>query len=78
MLQAWLVPHIAEEKDNMSCGLGAAAAVHSGFAASWQSGLKQAVCKILEQVVSDCRDKASSMQMLVTGKHASAQHSVGC
>lgn len=70
MWQAWLVPHTAEEGGNMSCGLGAAAAVHSGFAASWQSGLKQAVCKLLREVATQQGSKPGGMHLLVTGKAA--------
>ena len=70
VLQAWLVPHVADQSEPITCGLGAAAAVHSGFSASWQSGLKQAVCKILLQAVHGQADKACNMRMLVTGEQA--------
>ena len=70
VLQAWLVPHEAGEAGSIGCGLGTVAAVHSGFSASWQSGLKQAVCSALQQAVKHSTQHASQMRMLVTGDTA--------
>ena len=65
--QAWLVPHTPEGAARVACGLGAVAAVHSGFNTSWQSGLKQAVCNILHTAVKNSSTDASKMRMLITG-----------
>ena len=67
-LQAWLVPYASEEEaGNIGCGCGPVPAVHSGFAASWQHGLKAAVCQMLKQAVKQSGQPASSMRMLITG-----------
>ena len=42
--------------------------MHAGFSTSWQSGLKQAVCKVLQQVVNQPASKPGNMQLLITGK----------
>ena len=67
-LQGWLVPHVEEGREDIKCGLGAGAAVHAGFSTSWQSGLKQAVCQVLGQVVSQPASKPGNMQLLITGE----------
>ena len=66
-MQAWLVPHSPEESANIGCGFGPVAAVHSGFSASWQKGLKAGVGKILRQAVKQSSKPASEMRMLITG-----------
>lgn len=67
-MQAWLVPHEASDTGSIGCGTGAVPAVHSGFSASWQSGLKQAVCTALQKAVKHSSRPASQMRMLVTGQ----------
>lgn len=67
-LQAWLVPHAPEEAAGIGCGLGPVPAVHSGFAASWQKGLKASVSQILKQAVKQSSQPASRMRMLITGQ----------
>ena len=66
-LQAWLVPHEASDTGSVGCSAGAVPAVHSGFSASWRSGLQQAVCTALQKAVQHSSRPASKMRMLVTG-----------
>ena len=44
--------------------------MHAGFSTSWQSGLKQAVCQVLEQVVSQPASEPGNMQLLITGEQS--------
>ena len=67
VLQAWLVPHVLREPASIGCGLGPVAAVHSGFSASWQTGLKHAVCSILQKAVKQSHQDGSNMKLLITG-----------
>ena len=67
-LQAWLVPHNAEEEAKIGyCGFGSAPAVHSGFSVSWQGALRKAVCSIVTGAVSSEGHNATKMRLLVTG-----------
>ena len=67
-LQAWLVPHDAEEEAKIGyCGFGSAPAVHSGFSVSWQGALRKAVCSIVTGAVGSEGHNATKMRLLVTG-----------
>lgn len=72
-VQAWLVPHTAEEEEcssaSQGCGISSAAAVHSGFNASWQRGLKKSVCSTIQQAVEQSGSAPGSMQVLITGSY---------
>ena len=70
LLQAWLVP-VAD--DSSSSG----AALHSGFSASWQQGLRQLVCDLITSMLSSQAQAYKPMRLLITGTSPGADKCSG-
>ena len=60
-MQAWLVP-----LDDEAEAVGAA--VHSGFRASWHSGLRQLVNDLVSGMMASDSNQPGNMRVLITGQ----------
>jgi hypothetical protein len=60
-MQAWLVP-LGDEGESVG------AAVHSGFRASWHSGLRQLVNDLVSGMMASRSNQAGNMRVLITGQ----------
>ena len=70
-MQAWLVP-LGDEAECVG------AAVHSGFRASWHSGLRQLVNDLVSGMMASGSNQAGHMRVLITGQARTCCHTPCC